>query len=184
MTTAKRPDVTHTRKITGCPVEEAADVLAACDLGRGPLHRHPHSNMSAPALKAEKGSRIPQEAPMNKTTKTNAPAWPKLEIIGHDGQREKIVELATGAELGISERTLDSLRKLQTKGVLLQDHREAFVYTAEDCARDAALELLDGAKFLRDLVRCHAIVPHRKENPAAWDGWNEALAAIAKAEAR
>ena len=43
-------------------------------------------------------------------------------------------------------------------------------------------DLLEAAKFLRDLVRSVASVP--KPPSQEWDQWNEALAAIAKAEGR
>lgn len=51
-------------------------------------------------------------------------------------------------------------------------------------SHDVSGDLLEAAKLFRDIIRLHAVVPSRTDNPAGWDAWNEALATIAKAEGR
>lgn len=90
--------------------------------------------------------------------KTQTPAWPKLEIIGTEGQRERIVELAAGAEFGIPPEALERLRSGRAKGVSICDGREAFVYTEQDAARDAGPALLAAVRaalpVMKKVNRC------------------------------
>lgn len=78
-------------------------------------------------------------------TKT-AVKWPKLEILGPDGQRERIVELSEAESLGISKQSIKWLKSGENAGTGLGGGREAFRYTERDATRDAAEDLLAALK--------------------------------------
>lgn len=95
---------------------------------------------------------------MNTLTKPDAVTWPKLQIIGANGQVEKIVEMSEGARLGLCENVIGWLHSGEIQGTTMPGDREAFRYTKEDAAKSAGVELLTALVKLR---RDHEVAePH------------------------